>query len=156
MIDNREQPKQIAVNDLLVLVKYYPYYSRALAWYQDPTVCWQVDHIDHIYDLDRLKRMYRYLSRKGECYYIKYKDGGVWRLVGDASICDGEISIVISRAYQNRHIGRLVIAALLQRGMQLGLDRISETIYRFNKQSRRAFLAAGFRQTESEKYVIDL
>lgn len=141
---------------MLTLVKYYPYYSSALAWYQDPVLCKQVDDLDYVYDLERLKRMYRYLSRKGECYYIKYKDGGAWRLVGDASICDGEISIVISKAYQNRHIGRLVIAALLQRGKQLDLPQLSATIYQFNRQSRRAFLAAGFHQISNERYICDL
>ena len=55
MIENYEQPKKIVISDTLELIRYYPYYRRTLPWYQDLTLCKQVDNIDHPYDLDRLK-----------------------------------------------------------------------------------------------------
>lgn len=60
MIDGFVQPRQIVVDDELTLVKYYPNYRRTLPWYQDLTLCRQVDNIDHPYDMNRLRRMYRY------------------------------------------------------------------------------------------------
>lgn len=82
MIDSFVQPKNIVVADDLQLVKYYPRYKQTLEWYQDLDVCKQVDNIDFPYDLARLKAMYNALAKGGECYYIKVKDNGKWRLVG--------------------------------------------------------------------------
>ena len=49
----------------LVLVPYYPNEEVALAWYQDPDVCKQVDNIDHVYTPELLRRMYDFLSANG-------------------------------------------------------------------------------------------
>ena len=46
------------VDGEIVLVRYYPNYKTALAWYQDPELCKQVDNRDSAYDLELLKRMY--------------------------------------------------------------------------------------------------
>lgn len=152
MIENYVQPKKIPVSPTLELVPYYPYYRRTLPWYQDLTLCKQVDNIDHPYDLDRLKRMYTYLSKKGECYYIKYMDGGIWHLVGDISLCGGAVSIVIAPEYQNRHIGRAAIGGILLRAKEVGLSQLDAEIYSFNAQSRRAFEAVGFREIAPEQF----
>lgn len=156
MIQNAEQPKQIMIHENLQLVKYYPYYKRTLPWYQDPVLCRQVDNQEQPYDLEKLKRMYRYLSKNGECYYIKYRENGRWHLVGDISLCGGAIAIVICREYQNRHIGRSAVSGILKRAGQLGLGQVEAVIYSFNGQSRKAFLSAGFCQVEKEKYVYRL
>lgn len=152
MIGDHIQPKEIFVDEGLSLVKYYRNYRRTLPWYQDPTVCKQVDDIDYVYDLDRLSRMYRYLSRNGECYYIKLWEGGRSVLVGDISLCEGEIGIAICKAYQNRHLGRRAVGAVLERAREIGLDQVEAQIYPFNTQSRKMFLAAGFVQIGEDRY----
>ena len=56
--------------------------------------------------LTKLHKMYDYLTSHGSCYYIQYK--GV--LVGDVTLQDNsELSIVISKEYQNLQIGRRCI-----------------------------------------------
>ena len=45
------------IDDEIALVPYYPNYDVALEWYQDLQLCKQVDNIDHVYSLDRLKGM---------------------------------------------------------------------------------------------------
>ena len=61
--------------------------------------------------------MYDYLSANGECYYIEYNS----TLVGDVSLRnDGEIAIVICKAYQNRHIGRRCVQAMLHLAQEKG------------------------------------
>ncbi|MGM9668661.1 MAG: GNAT family N-acetyltransferase [Faecousia sp.] len=156
MIDGFVQPRQIVVDDELTLVKYYPNYRRTLPWYQDLTLCRQVDNIDHPYDMNRLRGMYRYLSSKGECYYLKVRERGRTRLVGDISLYDGKISVAICREYQNRHLGRRAVRALLDRGREIGLPWVDAEIYPFNRQSRKMFLAVGFRQIGEEWYRYDL
>ena len=91
------------VDDQIVLIPYYRNDEISLLWYQDSEVCKQVDNTDQIYDVTKLHKMYDYLSSHGSCYYIQYE--GV--LVGDVTLQDNsELSIVISKEYQNLQIGR--------------------------------------------------
>ena len=153
MISGHIQPDLIEISEVLQLKKYYPYYRRTIAWYSDATVCKQVVNIDCIYDMPRLKVMYRYLSRNGECYYIKYKEKGKWQLIGDISLYNGEIAIVIARQWQNRHFGRKCVRAMLERAKNIGYKQIEAKIYSFNLQSKKMFLSVGFKEVSDEKYV---
>lgn len=135
------------------LIPYYPNYETALEWYQDLELCKQVDNIDHVYSLDRLKAMYGYLSTHGACYYIRYND----RLVGDATLKDdGEICIAICRDYQNLHIGRQCVKSLIGLAGEKGLKQVKAQIYPFNIRSRRMFTALGFENTEGDWFVLAL
>lgn len=57
-------------------------------------------------DLERLKKMYNYLNRREDLYYIKYRN----RLCGDVCLHpDGEINIAVAAPFQNRRgMGELV------------------------------------------------
>ncbi len=145
--------KKRIIENKLALVPYYPNYETALEWYQDPQLCKQVDNIDHVYSLDRLKRMYEYLSAHGDCFYIEYD--GV--LIGDITLRDnGEISIVICKKYQNKHIGRRCVENILDLAKEKGMDRVKAEIYSFNAQSRKMFTAIGFKQGEDDYYYLNL
>lgn len=153
MIGNFIQPKKISVDKNLSLVKYYPYYKRTLNWYQDLEVCKQVDNIDSIYDIDKLKKMYKYLSKNGECYYIKLFENGRYYLIGDVTLYEGEISIVINKSFQNRHFGRKVILKIIERAKEVGYEEIRIRIFDFNIQSKKMFLSIGFEKISSEEYI---
>ena len=140
------------VDEEIILVPYYPNYDVALEWYQDPEVCKQSDNIDYVYSLDRLKSMYEYLSAHGDCYYIAYKD----RLVGDITLHDGEISIVVCKGFQNRHIGRRCVQNMLKLAREKGLTQVKAVIYSFNKQSQNMFLAIGFEHVGDDLYIFNL
>lgn len=148
MIGDIIQPKRLWVDPDMELVKYYPNYARTLPWYQDKTLCKQVDNIDFVYDKQRLSRMYRYLSKKGECYYIKVRQDGRWHLIGDISLYGGQVALVIAPEYQNRHYGRRAVAAILQRAREVGLEKVTAEIYDFNAQSRKMFTSLGFKEAE--------
>ena len=136
-------------NSSVSLIPYYPNYETALAWYQDLQLCKQVDNIDYVYSLERLKAMYHYLDTHGECYYIQY--GGI--LVGDVTLQDsGELSIVICKEYQNRHIGRECIQKMIERAKEKGMHTVKANIYSFNTQSRKMFQSLGFQKTAEEQY----
>lgn len=131
------------------LIPYYPNFETAFAWYQDYDVCKQVDNIDDLYSMDRLKAMYGFLSTHGDCFYIEYRGA----LVGDVTLRDnGELSIVICKEYQNRHIGRRCISEMLRLAKEKGLPQVTANIYRFNTQSQKMFLSVGFEQTDEEWY----
>ena len=133
----------------ITLIPYYPNYETAYAWYQDYDVCKQVDNIDHLYSMDRLKAMYGFLSTHGDCFYIEYRG----TLVGDVTLRDnGEISIVICKEYQNKHIGRRCILEMIRLAKEKGFQQVTANIYRFNTQSQKMFLSVGFEKTDEEWY----
>lgn len=135
------------------LIPYYRNDAVSLPWYQDPDVVKQVDDRDTPYDAELLHRMYDYLCANGDCCYIEYNG----TLVGDVSLRnDGEIAIVICKAYQNRHIGRRCVQAMLQLAREKGMDRVKANIYAFNTQSQKMFLSVGFTKTAPEWYEYTL
>ena len=141
------------VDHEITLVPYFPAPEQTLAWYQDPTLCLQVDGRPEPYDLPRLQRMYEYLNERGMLYYICFQG----QLCGD--IClqrSGEVNIVIAPAYQNRAIGRRVVHTLIGLAKEQGLAQLTATIYGFNRQSRRMFEAVGFCSVGPEEYRLTL
>jgi len=153
MLLREDKMEKRIIDDKLALVPYYPDYETALRWYQDPQLCKQVDNIDFVYSLDRLKRMYEYLSAHGDCFYIEYD--GV--LVGDITLKDdGEISIVICRDYQNKHIGRTCVESISELAKEKGMSAVMAEIYSFNEQSRKMFTSIGFQKGEDDRYYLNL
>ncbi len=145
--------KKRVVDRDIELIPYYPDPDTALQWYQDPDVCRQVDNIDHVYDEELLDRMYTYLNTHGDCYYIQYQG----RLVGDVSLRDNsEISIVVCKEFQNRHIGRRCVLDMIFLAREKGMKEARANIYAFNTQSQRMFEAAGFQKESEEWYVFRL
>ena len=141
------------IDSELSLIPYYPNEEVTLPWYQDPELCKQVDNKDGIYSLENLQAMYNYLNKHGQLYYISCQGN----LVGDICLQDnGEVCIVICKAYQNRHIGRRCIQEMLRLAQETGLKSVKAHIYSFNTQSQRMFLAAGFVHTEGEWYEYPL
>lgn len=140
------------IDEEITLVPYYPNYDEALAWYQDESVCKQVDNRDTVYDLALLKDMYSYLYEKGDLYYIRYKD----HLCGDVCLqASGEISIVVAKPFQDKHIGRRVIQEIIILAKEKNMEQLFAEIYSFNTQSQKMFQSIGFAHSEGERYVYD-
>lgn len=145
--------KEIIIEKNLKLIPYFPNQEVTLQWYQDLDVCKQVDNIDYPYTRERLDKMYTYLSTHGECYYIEFNN----TLVGDVSIYNvNEIAIVISKEFQNQHIGRKCIKKIIQFAKGKGLNELRANIYSFNKQSKKMFESVGFTQIDEESYLYKL
>ena len=145
--------KNRIVDDEIVLVRYYPNYKTTLAWYQDLDLCKQVDNRDTAYDLELLKRMYSYLNKHGDLFYIKYKN----RLCGDVCLQpSGEVNIVIAKPFQNKHIGRRVVNEIIQLAREKDMHELQAEIYIFNTQSQKMFQSVGFKKIEDERYILTL
>lgn len=141
------------VDDEIKLIKYYPNYQTALKWYLDKDVCKQVDNREDVYDLDLLKRMYKYLNKHGDLYYIKYKN----RLCGDVCLQpSGEVNIVIAKEFQNKHIGRRVMNHIILLANKKGMKELHAEIYSFNLQSRKMFESIGFKQVDNEHFIYNM
>ncbi|EGC82593.1 GNAT family N-acetyltransferase [Anaerococcus prevotii] len=144
---------KIIVNENIKLVPYFENYETTLKWYEDKDICKQVDNIDFLYDIERLKKMYNYLNTHGTLYYIEYKN----ELVGDISLSnDNEVAIVVCKEFQNKYIGRNCVKKILELAKEKGSKSVMAKIYAFNHQSRKMFEAVGFKQIDEEVYVYKL
>ena len=109
--------KPLIIDSEITLIPYYPNYDTALPWYQDLDVCRQVDNIDCTYSLERLQKMYSFLSTHGDCFYIQYQ--GV--LVGNVTLRnDQEVCIVVCKDFQNKRIGRRCILKMIELAKEKG------------------------------------
>lgn len=145
--------KSRIVDEEIQLVSYYPNYKTTLMWYQDLDLCKQVDNRETAYDLELLKRMYKYLNEHGDLFYIKYKN----RLCGDVCLqSNGEINIVVAKPFQNKHIGRRVIIEIIKIAKEKNIQELHAEIYSFNKQSQKMFQSIGFKKVNDEQYVLSL
>lgn len=143
----------IPITPSLRLVLYYPAYETTLPWYQDAELCHQVDNQNRIYDLSILKNMYEYLNTHGDLFYIECEG----TLCGDVCLqASGEISIVVCKEYQNRHIGRAVVGKILELAREKGYPECFAEIYSFNAQSQAMFRSIGFVQKDAEMFVYPL
>lgn len=141
------------IDEEIQLVQYYPNYKTTLSWYQDLDLCKQVDNRDTVYDLDLLKRMYKYLNQHGDLFYIKYKN----RLCGDVCLQpNGEVNIVVAKLFQNKHIGRRVINEIIKLAKEKNIQELHAEIYSFNTQSKKMFQSIGFKKVDDENYVLSI
>lgn len=140
-------------NKEIHLIDYYDDFDTTLSWYQDPSLCKQVDNIDYTYDLDRLIRMYRYLCKNGKCFYIMFGQS----IVGDITLLDNnELAIVVSKEYQNKKIGKRALEKLIDIAKKDGRKFLKAEIYSFNIQSQKMFESLGFIKKENEMYILNL
>ena len=145
--------KNRIVDKEITLVRYYPNYKTTLEWYQDLDLCKQVDNRDTVYDLNLLKRIYKYLNKRGDLFYIKYKN----RLCGDVCLQpSGEVNIVIAKPFQNKRIGQRVIKEIIQLAKERQISKLQAEIYTFNTQSQKMFQSIGFTKLNDELYTLDV
>ena len=125
-IQGIEQPAIIQIDDALRLRKYDGVHNFALAWYQDEDMVYMVDGARSAYDMDRLTRMYEYLNKAGELYFIEILENGKFKPIGDVTFWQDDMPIVIGDPnYRGKGIGRKVISALVKRGRSLGFGCVS-------------------------------
>lgn len=144
------QPELIQIANNLRLRKYDGSHEFALTWYLDPELVYLVDGVRKAYTLQKLKQMYEYLNSHGELYFIEILEESGYRPVGDVTFRREDMPIVIGDpAYRGKGIGKKVVAALTERGRELGYHclYISE-IYSYNIVSRKCFESVGFEAYE--------
>lgn len=114
------------------------------------------------YTLQRIKKMYDYLTQRGEVYFIEVLTNAGWQPIGDVSFWQEDMPIVIGNsAYRGQGIGRTVVQALVERGRKLGYKRLYvQEIYDDNEASKKMFELVGFyplEKTENgHRYALDL
>lgn len=149
-IPNVAQLEILVVEDGLRLRKFDDCFDFAFSWYQDVETVYLVDGVRKPYSRETLSNMYHYLDKQGELSFIEVEENDCWKPIGDVCFWQSDLPIVIGdRAYRGRGIGKKVVAALINRGRELGYDTLEVgEIYEYNIGSRKCFESLGFRAVE--------
>ncbi|EGD29692.1 GNAT family acetyltransferase [Streptococcus sanguinis SK72] len=157
-----QQEELIVIDGCLRLRAYDGKFERALDWYQDSDMVYMIDGSREPYSPERVRRMYDYLSARGEVYFIEVWDQECWLAIGDVTFWQDDLPIVIGKAdYRGKGIGKKVLSALIQRARDLGYQSLAvQEIYDFNQVSRSLFESLGFYPTlareKGRSYTLDL
>ena len=95
--------------------------------------------------------MYDYLSKMGELYFIEIYEENHWKTIGDATLSETNMPIVIGdEKYWGKGIGKKVISKLIERAKEIKLKKICiPTIYTYNERSQNLFKSMGFVEVNS-------
>ena len=121
----------------------------AEAWYSDPEVMRFSENDENgSYGLAMIEKMYECLAGQGELYIIELREEGAWVPIGDVTLAEDTIPIVIGvAAYRSKGYGARVIKLLVDRAQSLGWQEMRvKSVYTFNLRSRRLFESLGFEQ----------
>ena len=162
--ENIEQPKIINVNkELRLIALEKDEWQVALPWYENPQVLYYSEGVENgIYDIDTINRMYSYLASIGELYFIQALEEGKWKTIGDVTLSEENMPIVIGdEKYWGKSIGKKVIGKLIERAKEVQLKRILiPEIYKYNERSRNLFKFFGFEKVaednKGESYELKL
>lgn len=127
-------------------------WERALPWYQNQNILYYSEGVtDKVYDMDIINRMYAYLSKIGELYFIEVYEENHWKTIGDATLSEINMPIVIGdEKYWGKGIGKRVISKLIERAKEIKFKRIFiPVIYTYNERSQNLFKAMGFVEVNS-------
>lgn len=141
----------IQITDTLRLRPYDGKCKFALEWYQDRELLDLVDGKEsRPYDMERLIKMYEYLSNRGELYFIEIKQGNDFVPIGDVTLSIEDLPIVIGeKGYRGEGIGSKVIEALKLRASALGCKQLGvREIYDYNIASQKLFEKQGFNKVK--------
>ncbi|HEM3536810.1 TPA: GNAT family N-acetyltransferase [Streptococcus suis] len=148
-----EQADILEIDKQIRLRRYDGIHDFAFEWHQDLELVWLIDGDQERYSLDLLDRMYDYLSKNGECYFIEIFEDDQFIPIGDVTLFADDFAIAIGdKRYWKKGIGTKVLQRMIERAREVGLDEILvEEIYDWNLGSRKLFEKCGFEVVEKTK-----
>ncbi|HFI2692569.1 TPA: GNAT family N-acetyltransferase [Streptococcus suis] len=152
-IEGVEQVAVLEIDNQIRLRRYDGIHDFAFEWHQDLELVWLVDGDKERYSLDLLNRMYDYLSKNGECYFIEIFEDNQFIPIGDVTLFTDDFAIAIGdKRYWKKGIGTKVLHRMIERAREVGLEEILvEEIYDWNTGSRKLFEKCGFEAVEKTK-----
>ena len=159
------QPEIITIDTNLRLRAYDGNFRIAIPWYQDQTVYYNSEGIEdpaEIPDEDYVRRMYEYLDKHGELYFIEILEAKGFVPIGDVTLKEENLPIVIGvPQHRGQGIGKKVMKAILRRAKEVGFKKIyGSAVYDYNIVSQRLHESLGYicvEVTDREKvYELDL
>lgn len=82
-IEGIQQPEILQVYETIRLRKYDGIHDFTFDWYQDVETVYLIDGEKTTYSKEKLKRMYEYLDKQGELYFIEVLKDVTYVPIGD-------------------------------------------------------------------------
>jgi RimJ/RimL family protein N-acetyltransferase len=102
--------------------------------------------------------MFEYLSNSGECYIIEVLDNGIWEPIGDVTLSEKDIPIVIGKKdFWGKGLATKILKYLLKHATKLGYVKIGPIeVYKSNRRSLGLYQNVGFKEVSESKDSIFL
>ncbi|WP_105113792.1 GNAT family N-acetyltransferase [Streptococcus suis] len=148
-----EQADILEIDKQIRLRRYDGIHDFAFEWHQDLELVWLIDGDQERYSLDLLDRMYDYLSKNGECYFIEIFEDDQFIPIGDVTLFADDFAIAVGdKRYWHKGIGFKVLNTMIKRANEIGFKEILvKEIYDWNIGSRKLFEKCGFEAVEKTK-----
>ncbi|MFX3644787.1 GNAT family N-acetyltransferase [Streptococcus suis] len=148
-----KQADILEIDKQVRLRRYDGQHDFAFEWHQDLELVCLIDGVQERYSLDLLNRMYDYLSKNGECYFIEIFEDNQFIPIGDVTLFADDFAIAIGdKRYWKKGIGTKVLHRMIERAREVGLEEILvDEIYDWNPGSRKLFEKCGFEAVEKTK-----
>lgn len=142
----------IYIQEDLRLRPFAPPFDFAFSWYQDPNLVYLVDGERKAYDWDQLSKMYTYLDREANLYFIELDPGSGFIPIGDLAVSQDKMALVIGElVYRGQGIGTKVLSKAIDLGRLAGWPYLQAEVYDYNQTSKALFINLGFRPIEATK-----
>ncbi len=100
-----EQADILEIDKQVRLRRYDGQHDFSFEWHQDLELVWLIDGDQERYSLDLLNRMYDYLSKNGECYFIEIFEDNQFIPIGDVTLFADDFAIAIGdKRYWKREL----------------------------------------------------
>lgn len=152
-IEGVEQAAVLEIDNQIRLRRYDGIHDFAFEWHQDLELVWLIDGDQERYSQALLDRMYDYLSKNGECYFIEIFEDDQFIPIGDVTLFADDFAIAIGdKRYWKKGIGTKVLQRMIDRAREVGfVEILVEEIYDWNTGSRKLFEKCGFEAVEKKK-----
>ncbi|CYU48864.1 TPA: hypothetical protein ACHVIQ_001776 [Streptococcus suis] len=90
-----KQADILEIDKQVRLRRYDGQHDFAFEWHQDLESVWLIDGDQERYSKDLLDRMYDYLSKNGECYFIEIFEDDQFVPIGDVTLFADDFAIAI-------------------------------------------------------------
>ncbi|WYJ98470.1 hypothetical protein DOK67_0002781 [Enterococcus sp. DIV0212c] len=149
---NRNSLKKVRINENIRLVPFDKLRMESLKWYQDPESMRNIVGKKCTYTKEQIKQMYEWQNDHGILYYIEYKNGHKFQIIGDVWLAEDDYAIVIDQEFRNRQIGRIVTKYFIYKSKKMGREfmTVSE-IFNWNKASQKMFTNLKFYPVKEQK-----
>ena len=157
-----EQPEFVQINDIIRLKRFDGDFDTALSWYQKQYVYYNSEGVvdpDKIPQGEYIERMYRYLDRCSELYFIEALENGTYVKIGDVAIKPENPPIVIGEEkYLGKGYSKEIMCYVFERLRAMDVQKITRSIvYKHNQVSLNMHLSLGYVivETTDEEYVLE-
>lgn len=129
-------------------------YEVAVSWYANKSILWYSENRIKPYSMKEITKMYDFLSENDVLYFIEIFEGN-WNPIGDITLSDKRLPMILIPSYQGKGIGTQVLKFMLIHAKSMGYESIKLSgIYTYNDRSINTYKKIGFKESNRDEQKI--